>query len=135
MAIDVDSVASDADLVAELGSADALNNLLRDPTADPTAATQARRLALLEVLDHLRNRTPPVLEAYLGNVAELSSTVVYGAIARLYRNNIVTGDNEDISANKHRLYQKMFEARMAGLRPTLQASLQSASASIAFNRR
>jgi hypothetical protein len=135
MIIDVDSVASNADLATELGSQSALDNLLTDPAAIPSPATQARELALADVIDHLRNRTPPVLAGDLSDVTELGPAVICGALARLYRNNMVTGDGDDISANKHKLYQRMFESRLSALRPTLQASLKSASASIQFSRR
>jgi hypothetical protein len=135
MTIHVDSVASDADLAAELGSQSALDNLLSDPTAIPSAATRARELALADVIDHLRNRTPAVHAGDLSDLTELGPAVIYGALARLYRNNMVTGDGEDISANKHKLYQRMFESRLSALRPTLYASLVSASASIQFSRR
>jgi hypothetical protein len=135
MTIDVDMVCSNADLVAELGSQAALDNLVKDPTADPSAATQARELTLAEVLDHLRNRTPPVLAGDMSDAAELGPTVVYGAIARLYRNNIVVGDNEDVSANKHKLYQRMYESRLQALRPTVYSAFKGGSATIQFSRR
>jgi len=135
MTINVDSVASTADLVSELGSQAALDNLMKDPTENPSAATKARTAALAEVLSHLRNRTPPVLEADLSDVTELAPVVVYGALARLYRNNIVVGDNEDVSANKYRIYQKLFESTLTGLRPTVQALLKAGSATIQFSRR
>lgn len=135
MTIDVDSVCSSADLVAELGSQAALDNLVKDPAADPSPVAQARQLALAEVLDHLRNRTPPIFDGDMSDVTELGPAVVYGAIARLYRNNIVVGDNEDVSANKHKLYQRMFESRLQALRPTVQSAFRSGSATIQFSRR
>jgi len=133
--INVDSVASTGDLVSEIGSQAALDNLMKDPTESPSAATKARQLALTEVLNHLKNRTPPVLESDLSNVTELAPVVVYGALARLYRNNITVGDNEDVSANKHRIYQRLFESSLSALRPTVQSLLKSASSSITFSRR
>jgi hypothetical protein len=61
--------------------------------------------------------------------------VVYGAIARLYRNNITTGTEEDVSAAKHKIYQRLFESSVSALRPTVQGSYVSGGRSIAFSRR
>jgi hypothetical protein len=135
MSIDVEGVATDADLAGELGSDEALLNLVTDPDADPSTTLIARQRALGEVLDGLRNRTPPVYEADLSDVTELSRVVVYGAIARLYRNNITTGTEEDVSAAKHKIYQRLFESSVNALRPTVQGSYVSGGRSIAFSRR
>lgn len=135
MAIDVETVASDADLANELGGTEALQNLVKDPEADPSNTLVARRNALNEVVDSLRNRTPPIYDSELSDVTELSRLVVYGAISRLYRNNITTGTEEDVSFAKHKLYQKLFESSMTSLRPTLSGVLVGGSRSIQFSRR
>ncbi len=135
MALDVESVATDADLAGELGGEEALQNLVTDPDADPSTTLIARQNALREVLDGLRNRVPPVTEPELSDVTELSRVVVYGALARLYRNNITTGTEEDVSAAKHKIYQRLFESSVNALRPTLSGSYVSGGRSIQFSRR
>lgn len=135
MTINIESVATDADLAGELGSEEALENLVTDPGADPSTTLIARQNALGEVLDGLRNRVPPIVDSELSDVTELHRVVVYGALARLYRNNITTGDEADVSAAKHKIYQRLFESALGALRPTLSGSYVSGGRSIQFSRR
>jgi hypothetical protein len=135
MTLNVETVATDANLQDELGGAAALANLVADPDADPSITLQARTLTLAEVLSHLANRTPPVRPEYLSNASELGSVVVYGALARLFRNNITTGGMDDVNAAKHRIYQKLYESSLIALRPSQNQSVRSGSSSIGFSRR
>ncbi len=135
MAIEVESVATDADLAGELGSAEALDNLVTDPEADPSTTLVARQNALRDVVDGLRNRVPPIYDSELSDVTELSRVVVYGALARLYRNNITTGTEEDVSAAKHKIYQRLYESALGALRPSLNGAFVAGGRSIQFSRR
>lgn len=127
---EVTLVCEDVDLENEIGGSAALLAL-----ATPQLCRQARIGALDDVIDHLRNRTPPVLEANLADVSELRIAVRDGALARLYRQNMTTGDGEDVNARKAKDYQAAFMSAVNRLRPTLSGQLKAGPASIALHRR
>ena len=52
----------------------------------------ARQLTLDDLLDRLKNRVPPIHETDLIDLEELRIPCVYGAVARLYRRKMTTGD-------------------------------------------
>lgn len=131
MTIALSSVALVDDVAAELGSQEVVDSL----ETVTSNASSAMQWALDEALWHLRNRVPPIADSDLADVTELKMIVVYGAIARLYRQNITTGMGDDVSSAKHDIYNKMFSQRLSSLRPTLAASMVAAPASIALHRR
>lgn len=131
MTIDIDDVAAWSDLASEIGGKDALDNL----TNESLTARKALELTLAEVVDSLRNRTPPIAETDLSDVTQLKRVVVEGTLARLYRINMTTGDGEDISSAKHKFYQRAYEATLSALRPTLTGGAIPAGFSIALHRR
>jgi hypothetical protein len=127
------SVATVQMLKDELGSDEALANLT--PSSDADAPTKAIQAALDDVVYMLKNRVPPVLERDLRDVTELKIPVVYGALMRLFRQNITTGDEKDVNARRARDYQAMYDQRVATLRPTLISCEIASPATIAFHRR
>jgi hypothetical protein len=131
MTIAIADVATHVDLANEVGSKSALDNLLNDTMS----AKKALELTLADVVDHLRNRTPPIGESDIADVTQLRRVVVEGTLARLYRSNITTGDGEDVSSVKHKIYQRAYENTLAALRPDLTGGAVPASFSIAFHRR
>ena len=130
MTIDIETVATDGDLENEIGGPDALRNLRTELARSSTA----RRLALADVLLSLKFRTPPILESDIADPTELNQVVVYGALAKLYLQNVTTGDAEDVNFAKHKLYEKQYSSRLYALRPTVPVSLRSAPGGIAFHR-
>lgn len=130
MTISVDTVAIDADLENELGGHQALQNLLPHGWSN---AQPARQWALNDVLDDLSDRTPPIVEADISNVADIKRAVVLGAVAHLYGHNITTGD--DVHAHHERRFRKMYEAKKRSTRPTSTYGERTAPGAIALHRR
>jgi hypothetical protein len=130
MTISVGSVATDADLVNELGGAAALANILPADWAD---AEQARTLALEDVIESLRRRSPPVAENDLANVTQLRRAVTYGALERLYR--MAMHGVDDVYAVQRKLYDTRFNAEVAGLSPLLLGGARGSVGSIGIARR
>ena len=129
--MDVEDVATDEDLHQEIGGVDALRNI----TSETNTAKQARQSALADVLFHFANQSPPIAEHDFIAPAELNRVVKFGALARLYRNNMTTGGGEDVHGAKARMFQKMYEGALGSLRPTVGASAKAAPMSIALHRR
>lgn len=130
MTIDVNLVATDADLVNELGGADTLANIL---PAGWTNGEPARVLALEDVIESLRRRSPPVLDNDLSIVSQLRRAVTYGALERMYRIGMHSAD--DVFAVQQKLYEKRFNAEVLGLSPTLQGGARGSVGSIGLSRR
>jgi hypothetical protein len=123
-------VATPQDLADELGGTAALDNL----TSESFTARHVLELTLADILDSLRNRTPPVVEGDISDTAQLKRPLVEGAISRLYRNNITTGD--DVNAAKQKLYQRAYDNTLASLRPVVAGLAVAASGfSIPMHRR
>ncbi len=125
----VNSVATDKDLTNEIGEG-AFARLAPD-TAD---GQDARQRAFDDVLDQLANRVPAVRETDLSDLSELNVVVVYGAVSRLYRSSITTGDSSDVNSAQAKFYHKQYERRVDDLRPTITGSRIAAPGSIKFNR-
>ncbi len=122
MTIGIAQVASEDDLIAELGgSADVLENL----TSDTFTAAEALALSLTDVVYELRNREPPVLESDIAAPTELKRAVVERTISRLYCNGITTPDG--VNATKYKIYQKRYESTIESLRPTVGFGLATAA--------
>ncbi len=129
--IDVNTVVTDSDIEDELTEKE-----LARLTTDSDDGLKARQLALDDILYQLANRVPPITEADLSNlVAELKIPCVYGACARLYRNNMTTGDPADINHMKWKSYHKEYEVRVDNLRPTVAGGLRGAPGAIQLFRK
>ena len=131
MTISLETVATDRGLQDELGGSAQLENL----STETSTPKLARTLALRDVLAHFANQVPPVFEADFAVPAELTSVVTYGALARMYRNNITTGDGQDVNAAKHKIYKGLYDSGLASLRPTVGYALKASGPSIALHRR
>lgn len=123
-------IATSQDLANEIGGSAALDNL----TSESFTAKHALDLTLVDILDSLRNRTPPVAETDIVDPTQLRKPLVDGALSKLYRNNITTGD--DVNATKQKLYARSYETALSALRPVVVGSVVASSGfSIAMNRR
>jgi hypothetical protein len=130
MTIDVNTVATDADLEQEIGGPEQLANILPREWTD---AEQARQRALALTLKALRRRTPPIVEGSLSDVTELEDAVVYGALEHLYRMAMASGSAN--YAELRKLYHGKFEDEVSGLTPTLNGENRGTANSISLERR
>ncbi len=129
--IDVNTVLTDSDIEDEI-----TEKGLADLVTDSDDGLKARQLALDDVLYQLANRVPPVAEADLSNLAaELKIPCVYGACARLYRNNMTTGDPADFNHMQWKSYHREYEMRVQDLRPTVAGGLRAAPSAIQLFRK
>lgn len=129
--IDVNTVLTDSDLEDEI-----TEKGLQDLVTDSDDGLKARQLALDDVLYQLANRVPPIAESDLSDLAaELKIPCVYGACARLYRNNMTTGQPEDFNHMQWKAYHKQYEMRVDNLRPTVSGGLRGAPGAIQLFRK
>jgi hypothetical protein len=128
----VDTVCTDLQLADEVLGADNLNKLKPQDWSD---FKQLRQVAFDEVLVRLRMRTPPVQEADLQDVTELRPAVIYGALAKAYRASMNSADEDDKYAAHAKTYQRMYEAEVRALQPTVAGPARSGPGAIAFHRR
>lgn len=113
MSINVNDVCTDADLIEEIGSPEALSNLLARSLDNDS--TPARRAAMNDVLRMLSRRSPPIRDVDIVDPTELRAAVAYGALTRLYRQAMTTADS--VFAVHAKTYSNQFEDEVAGLRP------------------
>ena len=113
MSINVNDVCTDADLIEEIGSPEALSNLLARSLGNDS--TPARRASMNDVLRMLSRRSPPIRDVDIVDPTELRAAVAYGALTRLYRQSITTADS--VFALHSKTYANQFEDEVAGLRP------------------
>lgn len=131
MAIDVDTIATDADLSNEVGGATKLANVI--PADWSGSAKPARTAALEEILLTLSRRTPPIQEADLQIPAELKTAVVLGALERLYRRAMLeSGDHFDA---QRRIYERRYSAELLNVTPTVSDGGRATTFGIAIHRR
>lgn len=111
MALVVDTIATDDDLVAEVASRARLERAM--PSV--TQRDAIRAAALDDVLNALLTRSPPVLPEQLGAPAELKRAVVYRALAKIFMAAVaVEGDvHHVLSKNYEREYQGAVRARFS----------------------
>ena len=119
----VADIVTDTDLSNEIGE-DQFTAL----TPKVNDGLNARQLTLDDLLDKIRNRVPPILESNLVTLEEIRIPCVYGAIARLYRKNMTTGD--DVFSKKAKHYQDEYNSRVQDLRPTVTGGRRAAPGSI-----
>lgn len=130
MTIPVDTVATDGDLYAEVAGASWLASAM--PKGE-TSFVSARSRALEDVLDHLRNRTPPIRESDIAIPAELRRAVVYRALQIICRN-AMTGEG-DVWYVRARDFGREYEGAIARLRPTVGGGLVGTPISFTISRR
>lgn len=133
MTIDVDDVCTDAQLDVFLGGRLTANQRLQ-PQAW-TDAAPARQYALDRVVNALKRRTPPILEADLQDVTELRLAVQLGAAEHLHMLAASSGSDVEVFAFKAKQYGRQFEDELNGLSPTLRGGGRGSSYSFAISRR
>ena len=102
--LNVDLIASDEDLVAEVASRARLDRAM--PNVSQRNAI--RKAALQDVVDALMTRTPSVLEAHLLDARELKRAVVYRSLAKIFLAAIAV--EGDVHATLHRNYEREYQA-------------------------
>ncbi len=132
MSLELDSVCSHTEVEGEVGGRTQLE--LVQP--DKTVIDASRADALAKVLQHLQNLQPPVYEGDIAVPGELKWVVLYGTLARTYRQAITT--DGDTNTTKAAMYQRMYGEQLSALKPTVNAGERvkaPPSGSIAINRR
>lgn len=79
--LDVDDIASDADLASAIGGSAKLNRAM--PSSTERDAIRAK--ALLDLLEDLKMRSPPVYDTNLSDPTELKDAVVYRSLVLITR--------------------------------------------------
>lgn len=130
MALDVDTIATDADLANEVQSAAKITELTRETGG---SAKAARQQALDDILVHLSRRTPPITETNLSIPAELKRCVVYGAIERLFRHHM--NEPGDVHGVQQKIYARRYSDEVSAIMPTIAGGARGTAFSIAFSRR
>lgn len=130
MTINVESVATDADLQNEVAGASWLASAMPQGAVSFVAA---RSRSLEDVLDHLKSRTPPIRAADLVDVTELRRAVVYRALQRICRN-ASTGEG-DVWHVRARDFGREYEGELARLRPTVGGNLTGTPIGFTISRR
>jgi hypothetical protein len=113
-ALNVDLIATDDDLVAEVASRARLDRANKDVVQ----RTAIRRSALQDVVDALRTRSPAITEEMLLDPVELKRAVVYRSLAKIFLSAIaVDGDvHQVLYRNYEREYQAAVRAPLS-IRP------------------
>lgn len=130
--VDVDSVATDADLVEELGDETILNRILPKSSKD---SRPFRKKALEATTKALSRRTPPIRDSDLSDVTELRDCVVYGALARIYASNMTSGSEDALFTAKAQEWSDAYDNELEALQPTLGDEVRGPSMSITVHRR
>jgi hypothetical protein len=132
MTIAIDSVCTHAELAAEFGGEEELENLL--PTSWAGSSALARENALRDVLTYLERRTPPVRSTDLADVTQLRRAVCYGALERIFAQAMTTADS--VNAIRRKTYEQKFNDECSHLSPTVSVAGSRASAfSFSMERR
>ncbi len=130
MSLDVDAIATDADLVNEVQSSTKIAELTRETSG---SAKAARQQALDDILRHLSRRTPPIVESSLSIPAELKMCVVYGALERLYRRQM--NEAGDQAGTQQKIYMRKYDSEVSAILPTIAGGARGSAFSIAISRR
>lgn len=136
MTINIEAVATDADLeIYTLGKSN-LQDLLPDEWLDETlgvkVATPARQRTLDTVLSTLARKRPPIRSADIVDVTELKAVVCYGTMEILYNGAIAHDDSPNIGRAKR--FGAMFRDELAALQPTVAAGVTASSRSGRLSR-
>lgn len=100
--LDVDAIATDDDLVAEVASRARLDRAMKDVSQRDLI----RKAALQDVVDVLNTRTPAVTDASLIDPTELKRAVVYRSLAKIFLSAIAV--DGDVHATLHRNYEREY---------------------------
>ena len=133
MAIDLEDVLTEAQLVEALGATDVNGSALRPRGWD--SLEPARRTALELALQHLTARTPPIREADLAVPAELRPAVLQAAKMQLYELAMTTAQEGSVWHAKWEMARALFRDTIKGLTPTLTGGLRGPARSFSFSRR
>lgn len=102
--LNVDLIATDDDLVAEVASRARLDRAMKDVAQRDLI----RRAALQDVVDALLTRSPAVYEAQLGDATELKRAVVYRSLSKIFLSAIAV--DGDVHATLQRNYEREYQA-------------------------
>ena len=132
--IDIDTVCTHAQLVAELLGDD---HILTQVLGDSQDSEAVRQRALEETIKRLSRRTPPVLDSELNDVTELRDCVRYGALWKIYFTAMTEGDESALWTRKASSWKEMFLDEVAAVQPSLGGDVRAAagSPSVAVHRR
>jgi hypothetical protein len=133
MTIDVDDVCTESQLDDFLGGQLTAGKNLR-PKAW-ASCEPARQYALDRILNAMKRRTPPILEADLHDVTELRHAVELGASERLYMLAASSGGDSELFAFMAKKYGDQFEDEINGLSPTLTGGARGSTHSFSIARR
>lgn len=130
--INVENVATEAELADEIGGMTELLPLL--PKDAPVSLT-FRQKALEETIKVLSRRTPPIRDADISIPKELRDCVVYGALARIYENNMTQGNPDSLWTKKAQTWRDRYISELSSLQPTLGDDVRGPSMSMTVHRR
>ena len=137
--IDVDSIATDADLDEFLGGqalagANMVPRAWRDGADEPTLRP-ARQWALEQILAAMRRRSPPIDPAQLADVSQLKQAILLGASERLYRLAMTGAGQAEVAYYQANAYAAQFASEINNLAPTLTGGVRATMRSRAVYRR
>ena len=136
--IDVETVATDADLCAYTLGRSSLNDLIPDDEAwlasdgVSKSAAVARRTALANVLAALLRRRPVISEADLIDPSELRQVVCYGALEILYRGAIQHEESPNVGRAKS--FAALYASELQSMQPSVRAGATTSSLSVRLSR-
>ena len=128
---DIDTICTHEQLAREVGGTEGLLNLLAASEAGDSQET--REDVLLDVIDTLRRRTPPIYPENLSDPSELRRAVTYGSLEKLYR--MAMSNSGSVYADLHKIFTKKYDAETLGLAPTLASGGRGSAFSIQVSRR
>jgi hypothetical protein len=102
--LDVDTIATDADLIAEVSSKARLDRAM--PDVAQRDAIRAR--ALQDVVDALATRSPPLRDTDLANPTELKQPVVNRSLSKIILSAVAV--DGDVHSTLHRAYEREYQA-------------------------
>lgn len=101
--LDVETIATDADLIAEVASKARLDRAM----PSQTQRDAVRVAALEDVLFALATRSPPIRDTMLAHPAELKKAVVYRALTKIFLSAVAV--EGDVHATLHRAYEREYQ--------------------------
>ena len=102
--LNVDTIATDADLIAEVASKARLDRAMPDVAQRDAIRAQA----LQDVVDALATRSPPVRDTQLADPTELKQSVVYRSLAKIFLSAIAV--DGDVHSMLNRAYEREYQA-------------------------
>ncbi len=133
MTIAIDSVCTHDDLVNELHSPEALNELL--PRSANGSSAGVRTKILGRVLSALKRRMPPITESDLNDPTELRDAVLYGTLEDLHMAGLTTSAEGDVHWAKYKIYRDKFSEEISGMTLTVCGGSTAGPMSFSLERR